>query len=79
MERKDLAFGKWNYILTGVSVLIIIIGFFLMTGSSVMEGETFNYDIFSTRRIVVAPVVCLSGFVLMVYAILKNTKNTVKN
>ena len=75
MERKDLAFGKWNYILTGISVLIIIIGFFLMTGSSVMEGEPFNYDIFSKRRIVVAPIVCLSGFVLMIYAILKKAKN----
>ena len=74
MEKKDLAFGKQNYVLIGISVLIIIIGFILMTGSSVLEGELFNYDIFSTRRIVVAPIVCLIGFVLMVYAILKNTK-----
>lgn len=78
MERKDLAFGKLNYILIGVSVLIIITGFALMTGSSVMEGEPFNYDIFSTRRIVVAPVVCLSGFVLMIFAILKDTKSKKK-
>ena len=75
MEKKEFAFEKQNYALIGISVLIIIIGFILMTGSSVVEGEKFNYDIFSTRRIVVAPMVSLAGFVLMVYAILKNTKS----
>lgn len=78
MDKKNLAFGKQNYILIGISFIIIVIGFILMTGSSVNEGEVFNADIFSTRRIVVAPTIALAGFILMIYAILKNTKKESK-
>jgi hypothetical protein len=70
-KNRDFAFGKQNYILTGISFLIIITGFILMTGSSVTE-HGFNDDIFSVRRIKIAPTVSLAGFVLMIFAIMKN-------
>ncbi len=55
MDKKDLAFGKLNYIICAASVILIIIGFVLMTGpASSIEGG-FEPDIFSTKRIVVAP------------------------
>jgi uncharacterized membrane protein len=70
MNVKEYAFGKINYIICAVSVLIIIIGFFLMTGSATTIEGGFNPDIFSTRRIVVAPMVCFFGFLLMIVGIL---------
>lgn len=75
MDNKNLAFGKMNYILTAISVLIIIIGFILMAvgPSSSIEGG-FEPDIFSTRRVVVAPMMCFAGFLLMIYAILYGKK-----
>lgn len=70
MDRKNFAFGKLNYIICAISVLVIIIGFLLMTGkASTIEGG-FEPDIFSTRRIVVAPMVCFAGFLLMIVGIL---------
>ena len=75
MDRKNFAFGKLNYIICAVSVLIIITGFIMMTGpSSSIEGG-FEPDIFSTRRIVVAPMFCFFGFLLMVVGILYPTKD----
>lgn len=73
MEQKNLAFGKTNYILIGVSLLLIVIGFVLMAGSGSTE-EAFNADIFSKTRIVVAPFIVLMGFVLVVFAILFKKK-----
>ena len=70
MEKKNFAFSKRNYIICAASVLVIIIGFIMMTGpASSIEGG-FEPDIFSTRRIVIAPMVCFVGFLLMVVGIL---------
>lgn len=73
MDKQKFAFDKTNFILLGVGMLIIILGFLLMTGSGSTEGY-FEPDIFSARRIKVAPVVCLFGFVFMIYGILRKPK-----
>ena len=70
---NNLAFGKINYILLVVGMLIIIAGLALMTGGSTTE-ESFNPEIFSDRRIKVAPLVALFGFVFVVVAILWKPK-----
>ena len=71
MDKKDFAFGRMNFILLGIGMLVVVIGFLLMAGSS-SSTEAYNPDIFSTRRIVVAPIVCLLGFVSMIYAVVHN-------
>jgi membrane-bound ClpP family serine protease len=74
MEKKDFAFGRMNFILLAVGMLVVVVGFILMSGGSSSE-EAYNPDIFSTRRIVVAPVVCLLGFVSMIYAVVHKPKD----
>ena len=74
MENKNFAFGRMNYILLAVGMLVVIIGFILMGGSSSTEAA-YNPDIFSVRRIKVAPIVCLLGFVSMVYAVVHKSKD----
>lgn len=69
MDRQKLAFDKKNFILLAIGMVVIIIGFLLMSGPGSTE-TTFEPDIFSTRRIVVAPVVCFLGFIFMIYGIL---------
>ena len=73
-DKKNYAFGKMNFILLAVSMLIVIIGFILMSGAS-SDETAFNEDIFKTKRIKVAPVVCFIGFVSMIYAIVHKTKD----
>lgn len=75
MDRKSFAFDKTNFTLLGVGMVIIILGFLLMSGSGSTES-TFNPDIFSARRIKVAPVVCFLGFIFMIYGILRKPKET---
>ncbi len=68
MDRQKFAFDKTNFILLVAGMIIIIIGFLLMSGAGSTETQ-FNPDIFSTRRIKVAPIVSFVGFVFMIYAV----------
>ena len=77
MDKRNFAFGRMNFILLAVGMLVVVIGFILMSGDSSSE-EAYNPDIFSTRRIVVAPIVCLLGFVSMVYAVVHKPKDEVQ-
>jgi hypothetical protein len=69
---KKFALGKQNLVLIGAGVVIIILGFILMMGAP--SGETYNPDIFSFRRIVLAPGVALFGFLFVIFGILKKDK-----
>ena len=73
MDKKDFAFDKTNFILLAVGMVIVVIGFLLMVGPNSTD-TAFEPDIFSARRIKVAPVVCLFGFVSMVYAVVRKPK-----
>ena len=53
---------------------IVVVGFILMSGGGSTE-EAYNPDIFSARRIKVAPAVCLLGFVSMIYAVIRKPKD----
>ncbi len=71
--NKNFALGKQNLILIGIGVAFVIIGFLLMMGAP--SGQTeFNPDIFSFRRIVLAPGVALFGFIFVIFGIVKKSK-----
>lgn len=74
MDKRKFAFDKTNFILLAIGMLVVIVGFILMTGPS-STPTNFEPDIFSVRRIKVAPVVCLLGFVFMIYAVLRSPKD----
>jgi uncharacterized membrane protein len=68
-----MAFSKKNYILLAIGMAIVIIGLVLMSGEGSAEG-VFNPNIFSVRRIKVAPVVSLFGFIFIMFAIMYKPK-----
>ena len=70
MDKRNYAFDKTNFILLAVGMLVVILGFILMSGAGSNES-VFNNDIFSVRRIKVAPVVCFIGFISIIYAIIR--------
>lgn len=69
--NPDMALGMKNYVLMLIGVGVIILGFLLLSGGGSDDPAVFNYDIFSVRRIVIAPLVLLLGFAFEFYAILK--------
>lgn len=73
MDKSKLAFGKTNYILLAAGMILAVIGFILMAGPG-STPDHFEPEIFSWRRIKLAPVVCLVGFILMGYAAIKKPK-----
>lgn len=77
MDKRNLAFDRTNYILLAVSMAVVVIGFLLMSGPGSTE-TAYNPDIFSARRIKLAPAVVFIGFVSMIYAIVRKPKDADK-
>ena len=71
--KEAMAFSKVNYIMVIIGIALVVAGFLLMTGGS-STTEAYNPDIFSVRRVKVAPMVCLAGFLFMVVAIIYHKK-----
>lgn len=78
LEEDKKPFVKMNIILMAVSILLIVLGFVLMTGGGSSVEEGFNPDIFSTRRIVVGPTMSFLGFLSMAFAIIYSPKKNKK-
>ena len=74
MEKRNFAFDKVTFIILDISMAVVVVGFILMSGPASTEAA-YNPDIFSVRRIKVAPVVCLLGFVSMIYAVVRKPKD----
>ena len=68
--ESPTVFGKNSRRVIMVACVFIVIGYLLMAGPGSTE-QHFESDIFSTQRIVVAPMLCLVGYLLIVVAILK--------
>ena len=73
MDKKNFAFDRMNYILLAIGMAVVVIGFLLMSASGSTETN-YDPDIFSARRIKLAPAVCLFGFVSMIYAVIRKPK-----
>ena len=67
--EESSVLGRKNLLLFLVAGILILTGYILMAGPGSTE-QAFNPEIFSARRIVVAPAVCLSGYLLVIVAIL---------
>ena len=72
--KKELLFGKRNYRFLLIALSLIILGFILMTGGGSDDPNVFNPEIFSFRRIRLAPTFVLLGFVIGIYSILTKSK-----
>ncbi len=73
-QKHEFLFEKINYTILIIGIVVIAIGFILMSGGGSNDPNVFNEDIFSFRRIRLAPTTVLIGFGITIYAILKNSK-----
>lgn len=69
-NNQRMPFSAKNYALMAVGVLVIVVGFILMSGGGDHTVTEFDWSIYSTRRITIAPIVVLLGFVIEILAIM---------
>ncbi|MBQ8581568.1 MAG: DUF3098 domain-containing protein [Alistipes sp.] len=70
-ENPRMPLTRKNYIILAIGFAIVLLGFVLMAGGGSHSTTEFNYDIFSFRRITLAPILVVGGFVVEIYGILK--------
>ena len=69
-------FDKVNYLIMAAGVIVILIGFALMSGGATSDPNVFpKEELYSFRRITLAPIVVMLGFGIEIFAILKRPKN----
>jgi uncharacterized membrane protein len=77
-EKINFALGRENYKLLAIGFVIIVIGFILMIGGKSDSPDKFSENIFSFRRVTLAPIVVLAGFIFEIWAIMKKPKDADK-
>lgn len=70
-NNQRMPFTRKNYYMMLIGLGIIVLGFVLMSGGGEHTATEFDESIFSFRRITLAPIVVIAGFVFEVYAIMK--------
>lgn len=74
-KHPEFLFKKENYKILFIGLAIITLGFILMSGGDSKDPNVFNPEVFSFRRIRLAPTTVLIGFGVVIYSILKNVKD----
>ena len=74
MKKNQFLFSKKRYQILFLSILIIGLGFLLMSGGGSNNPDVFNNEIYSFRRIRLAPLVVISGFIMCIISILYKDK-----
>lgn len=69
-SQFNLAFGKINYILMATGIILLALGYIFLSGGGSDDPNVFNPAMFDTRRLVVAPILIVLGFVVEIVAIM---------
>ena len=73
-ESINFVFSKENYKLLLIGIAFIVVGFLLMIGGGTDDPDIFSDKIFSFRRLTLAPILILIGYVIELFAIMKRPK-----
>ena len=73
-NKHEFLFGATNYKILIIGLVVIALGFILMSGGSNENPNVFNEEVFNFRRIRLAPTVVLIGFGITIYSIFKKSK-----
>jgi hypothetical protein len=70
-STDGFAMGKGQFVRLGLGILLLVVGYLLMSGGKSEDPDVFNPEIFNNRRLIVAPIVVLMGYAAVFHAILK--------
>lgn len=76
VKKEGFAFGRENYKILIIGIAVLVIGYMLMIGGGSEDPNIFNEEeLFSFRRITLSPLVILAGFVIVLFSIMKKSKD----
>jgi hypothetical protein len=76
ISSAPFIFDRTNYVIMLTGIVVILVGFALMSGGGTSDPSIFpKEELYSFRRITLAPIVVMLGFVIEIFAILKRPKN----
>lgn len=73
-NQTGFAFGRLNYILMAAGLVVLFLGYLLLSGGGSDDPNQFNEAMFDNRRLVVAPILITVGFVVEILAIMLKAK-----
>ena len=73
-SNEKFVFGTMNYILMGIGIVLLILGYILLSGGGSDDPNVFNAEMFNARRLVVAPIVITAGLIVEICAIMFRNK-----
>lgn len=73
--KEEIFLSKINYQLMALGFILIVVGFILMVGGQPPSPDVFNPEVFSFRRITLAPLMILLGYALELYAVMRKPKS----
>jgi hypothetical protein len=73
-NNPEFPLEKENYIIMIVGLILVFVGYLLMSGGGSENPYDFNPEVFSFRRITLAPITALAGYAVVLYAIIKKPK-----
>lgn len=71
IEKPRMPLTRRNYVILLIGLAVLLLGLVLMAGGGSDSPEEFNYEMFSFRRITLAPILVVGGFVIEIYGIMK--------
>ena len=76
-NQPNILFGKENYMWMLIGVVVLALGFILMAGGKSSDPNVFNVnEVYGHRRITLAPILVIAGFLIEIYAIMKKPKQS---
>lgn len=76
MQKHFFSFSKQNYLYILGGVILVMMGFLLMVGGGSDDPNVFNdEELFSTRRITIAPLLVIGGYVVVIFGIMRKPEN----
>lgn len=77
-QGSVLLFDRHKYTWLIIGLAVTALGFILMIGGGSADPNVFSEDLFNFRRLTLAPVLVLGGYIIQIYAIMKKTTNTIE-
>lgn len=76
-NKSKFGFQPENYKILLIGLAINVLGFLLMIGGAAEDPDTFNSEeLFSARRITIAPMLIVAGYIVIIYAIMRRKKTS---